>query len=214
MANGVETQQIRPGPCPPGGCPPATRIECISVDKVFDSCFQVEDHTRSIKITDFFPTPDVGDVVPCSLTPGQQITCEAISKTAVGGGFFTLILRVTIPVTLTNPGDPDDKVDRIFTFLKTVTLCCPEGTDVDCSESTLISCNCVVTSVADDSGNNQVTPVTPIGEVTVECDFQICLVIKCIARVQLLVPSFGFCVPAPCVTLPGACPPAPPLQCF
>jgi hypothetical protein len=29
---------------------------------------------------------------------------------------------------------------------------------------------------------------------------------KCIATVQLLVPSYGFCQPAPCITLPGVCP--------
>lgn len=207
-------QAIQPGPCPPEGCPPATRIECINIDKVYDSCFQLDEHTRTIIVSDFFPTPDVGALVPCSLTPGEQISCEVINKTPVDGGFFTVTLRIRVPVTLTNPEDPTDQADRIFTFVKTVTLCCPEGTGVDCSESTLISCNCVVIAVAENGNNTQAAPVTPIAAVTVECDFQICLVIKCIARVQLLVPSYGFCAPAPCVTLPGVCPPAPPPQCF
>ena len=43
-------QQIFPGICPPEGCPPPTRIECIAVDKVYDSCFQVHDITRTTTV--------------------------------------------------------------------------------------------------------------------------------------------------------------------
>jgi hypothetical protein len=54
--------------------------------------------------------------------------------------------------------------------------------------------------------------ITQVGTGTAEvtCDFQICLVMECILTVQLLVPSYGFCVPAPCTVLPGVCPPMPP----
>lgn len=215
MSDTVSTQQVPiiPGPCPPQGCPPATRIECILVDKVYDSCFQVEERSRSTEISTFSPAPSKGDVIPCTLTAGDNIACDLISKTAVGEGFFTLNLLFTVPLTLTNPKDPNDTVDRQFTFTKTVTLCSPDGTEVDCSESVLLFCSCVVTDVnnvySTDSPSSPPTRCT----LTVECDFQVCLVIKSIATVQLLVPSYGFCVPAPCITLPGVCPPAPPAQC-
>ncbi|MDN5346449.1 MAG: hypothetical protein PWP65_13 [Clostridia bacterium] len=199
--------QVTPGQCPPEGCPPPTRIECIVVDKVYDSCFQIEERTRDTVVTigtgGEWPTGTftVGQAVPCTLTPGSAISCTVVSKTPVSNGFFTLTLLVSVPLTLTNPNAPAETVDRVFTFTKVVTLCCPDGTTVDCTESTLILCNCVVTNVT-------------LTNVTVTCDFQVCLVIKCILTVQLLVPSYGFCVPAPCVTLPGVCPPLPPPQCF
>jgi len=208
MADEVDTKQaVTPGVCPPEGCPPPTRIECIVVDKVYDSCFQVEDRTRSTLITTGtgkeFPTGcfNVGQIVPCALQPSQKISCQLLNKVAVGDSFFNIHLLVTVPVRLTNPNAPSEFVDRDFTFTKIVTLCCPEGTEVDCGESTLLFCNCVITEVEECI-------------ITVTCDFQVCLVIKCALTVQLLVPSYGFCVPAPCVTLPGICPPAPPAQCF
>jgi hypothetical protein len=53
MAEEVHFQQIVPGQCPPEGCPPPTRIECIVVDKVYDSCFQLDDRSQNTIITEF-----------------------------------------------------------------------------------------------------------------------------------------------------------------
>jgi hypothetical protein len=192
--------QVTPGVCPPEGCPPPTRIECIVVNKVYDSCFQIHDFARDTTITDFTPdTFDEGDVIECS--QNGEITCSEISRVDAGGGFFTVTILVSVPVTLTNPNDPTETIERTFTFTKTATLCCPPGTTPDCSESSVIFCSCVITGVNS-------------GSITVTCTLQVCVVIKCILEVQLLVPSYGFCVPAPCITLPGVCPPTPPAQCF
>ncbi|HHX50921.1 MAG TPA: hypothetical protein GX711_05750 [Clostridia bacterium] len=213
MADDLKRQQVVPGECPPTGCPEPTRIECIVVDKVYDSCFQIEERTRATEIGNFSGPFDVGDTLSCALAAGEKISCMEVSRTAVGDGFFTITLLVTVPVTITNPNNPNQWVDREFTFTKTVTLCCPEGATPDCSESTLLFCSCVVTE--NNNGPSDFKPPPPQGsDIEVTCDFQICLVIKCILRVQLLVPSYGFCVPAPCVTLPGVCPPTPPAQCF
>lgn len=200
--------QIGPGPCPPEGCPPPTQIDCIVVDKVYDSCFQVDEKTRMTTVTTDaegqWPTGTftVGQVVSCSLTTGAEISCTELSRVPAEDGFVTVTILVSVPVTLTNPNDSEETVNRVFNFTKTATLCCPTGVEPDCSESTLMFCNCVIT---------QVDEVNETVEVT--CDFQVCLVMKCILTVQLLVPSFGFCVPAPCVILPGVCPPLPPTQC-
>jgi len=202
----VQQQQIQPGQCPPEGCPPFDRIECIVVDKVYDSCFQIDDRTREV-VTDsdeFGEGLVQGDPVQCALTEGAVIECDEISRTPIGDGFFTIVLSVRVPVTLTNP-ETDDEIERTFVFGKTVTLCCPEGVRVDCSESVLLACNCVVAETEE---------VDEVVQYTISCDIQVCLVVKCILTVQLLVPSYGFCVPAPCVTLPGVCPPVPPAQCF
>ena len=200
--------QVSPGPCPPEGCPPPTQIDCIVVDKVYDSCYQVDDRTRTSTVTigdgGQWPTGvfTVGQVVPCALTSGAEISCTELSRVPAEDGFVTVTMLISIPVTLTNPNDAEETTDRVFNFTKTATLCCPTGVEPDCSESTLMFCNCVITQV--DAINDTV-------EVT--CDFQVCLVIQCILTVQLLVPSYGFCVPAPCVVLPGVCPPSPPPQC-
>lgn len=198
--------QISPGVCPPEGCPPPTRIECIVVDKVYDSCFQIHDVSRDTNIstaTEFTTGSfEVGDVISCAV--GGPITCTEISRVSAGGGFFSITVLVSVPIILTNPNDATETVIRTFSFTKTATLCCPEGVSPDCSESNLLFCNCVVTQIT--------AGYAP--SITVNCTLQICIVIKCILRVQLLVPSYGFCVPAPCVTLPGVCPPAPPAQCF
>ncbi|GFN23729.1 MAG: hypothetical protein IMW96_08870 [Thermoanaerobacteraceae bacterium] len=202
----IQQQQIQPGPCPPEGCPPPTRIECIVVDKVYDSCFQVENRSRDTVVStgagNEWPTGTftVGQAVPCALTAGQSISCSVVNSTPGQDGFATLTLVVSVPLTLANPNAPAETVDRVFTFSKIVTLCAPEGVNVDCSESTLLFCNCVISAVAAD-------------QVTVTCDFEVCLVVKTVLTVQLLVPSYGFCVPAPCVVVPGICPPSPPAQC-
>ncbi|MDD2401524.1 MAG: hypothetical protein PHI90_03400 [Clostridia bacterium] len=204
----AKIEQITPGVCPPEGCPPPTRIECIVVDKVYDSCFQLHDVSRDTTVstaTEFTTgTFAVGDIIDCSLTAGASITCTEVSRVDAGGGFFTVTILVSVPVTLINPNDPTQDADRVFTFTKTATLCCPEGVTPDCSESTLIFCSCVVTNVTGGYSPS----------ITVTCTLQVCIVIKCILEVQLLVPSYGFCVPAPCITLPGVCPPTPPAQCF
>lgn len=207
MTDKAKIEQISPGVCPPEGCPPPTRIECIVVDKVYDSCFQIHDLTRDFTVTigtgGQFPTGPftVGQVVPCALGIAG-ITCTELSRTPVGDGFFTITLLVSVPMVLTNPNAPTETVTNTITFTKTVTLCCPEGVNPDCSESTLVICSCVVSAL------NGTTSIT------ISCNIQVCLVIKCILSVQLLVPSYGFCVPAPCITLPGVCPPTPPAQCF
>lgn len=198
----AKVNQVTPGVCPPEGCPPPTRIECIVVPKVYDSCFQINDLTRDTTITDFTNSFSEGDVITCA--QNGDFSCQEVSRTDVGGGFFTITVLVSIPVLLTNPKDPTETVERTFTFTKTATLCCPEGTEPDCSESSILFCSCVVTNVNNEYNNT----------LSVTCTLQVCIVLKCILEVQLLVPSYGFCVPAPCVTLPGVCPPTPPAQCF
>ncbi|MDK2820444.1 MAG: hypothetical protein PWP31_409 [Clostridia bacterium] len=202
-----QQQQIMPGKCPPEGCPPFDRIECIVVDKVYDSCFQIEDFSKEITTDEFTTGPlNVGDEILCGLDPDEPINCKVIKREPVDEtGFVTLTLLVEVFLRFVNPNEETEVVERKQTIIKTVTLCCPDGVDPDCSESTLVACNCAVIEVDDHDNPTRVT---------FQCDIQVCLVIKCILKVQLLVPSYGFCVPAPCVTIPGVCPPTPPEQCF
>jgi len=126
----------------------------------------------------------VGQVVPCELTPGLKISSTVISRFPAGDGLTTFTLDISVPLTLTNPNDETESTVRIFDFIKTVTLNCPEGVDPDTSESILIFCSSVITQVED-------------SYVEIACVFQVYLVIECISIVQLLVPSYGFYIPVP-----------------
>ena len=177
-------QQVTPGLCPPEGCPPFDRIECIVVEKVYDSCFQIDERSRDVVVdttTDWTTgTFAVGDIVGCSLTEGLGITCTEVSRVPTSEpGFFTVTLAISVPVTLTNPNEATETVDTVFTFTKNVTLCAPEGTSINCNESSLLLCNCMITAVNDET-------------VTVTCEIHACVVIKSTLVVQLLVPSYGF----------------------
>jgi len=200
---------VSPGECRKEKPPVLTGIECIAVDKVYDSCFQRE-NLPAVLACILVDTGNFtrGQIIPCNLD-AAIISCTAVERRPLENGFAELDLLFTIDnAFIQNPENPQETLPlNVAPFIKTVTLCCPEGTFIDCSESAIARCICTVSNIT--------TPESQPGlQVIVVCQIQLCLVIKCLARVQLLVPSYGFCVPAPCVTLPGVCPPVPPAQCF
>ncbi len=200
---------IQPGLCPINPetglpqCPPADRIECITVEKVYDSCYQVDNRNQSIETdVDFSADLAVGDLVDCALNIATGITCvESGPRVPVGDGYYNVTLVITIPLILTNPTDDTLTFDSSFVFAKQVRLCAPAGVNVSCDGSTIVGCNCVVTALVG-------------GIATISCDIQACIVIKSSLDVQLLVPSYGFCIPKQCAPISGVCPTAPPAQCF
>jgi hypothetical protein len=200
---------VSPGVCPEEKFPAPTGIECIVVDKVYDSCFQRENLPPVLACV-LVDTGDFmrGQIIPCNLDKAI-LSCTEVERRPLENGFAELDLLFNIDnAFIQNPENPEETLPlNVAPFIKTVTLCCPEGTFIDCSESTITRCICTVSSVT--------TPASQPGlQVIIVCQIQLCLVIKCLARVQLLVPSYGFCVPAPCVTLQGVCPTVPPAQCF
>ncbi|MBX5477309.1 MAG: hypothetical protein IRZ18_09345 [Clostridia bacterium] len=181
---------VVPGPCPPQGCPPATEIVCIETRKVYDFCFQTDRLNNLI-----IPLPDncpPGGISADVLT--GEATCQVTAFQPVDGtsGLANVSLIVIIPaiVQVVNAqGTILCQFETTITFTKTVTLCAPEGTSVDCR---MVAGNEAVVLV----GRN------------VHLSLTICLLIESTAQVKLLVPSFGFCVPSECVTLPS-----PPVEC-
>ncbi len=201
-------QAIQPGLCPINPetglpqCPPPDRIECITVEKVYDSCYQVDNRNQTI-VTNaaFLAGLDVGDLVNCALNTTLGITCvESGPRVPVGNGYFRVNLVITVPLTLTNPTDETLTFESSFVFARQVILCAPEGVSISCDQSTIVGCNCIVTAL-------------PGGAATVSCDIQTCIVITSTLDVQLLVPSYGLCMPQQCAPV-GVCPPVPPAQCF
>jgi hypothetical protein len=194
---------IVPGPCPPEGCPPPTEIDCIEVNKVYDFCFQTETRENIC-----FAIPSSCGTVPTGSTATATVTSvscttQSIAPITGSGGFanVTLLITVTESITITAPdGTTLCTFTGQFFFFKTVTLCAPTGVTIDCTAPATSVGPCVIIA----------------GEVC--CTVNICLLIESTALVKILVPTYGFCVPAPCVVSPSppfACPPSPlfPPQC-
>jgi hypothetical protein len=185
---------VFPGPCLTG-CPPATEIVCIETTKVYDFCYQVE---RKDNICFNLPeecNPSSGSVVTCEIT---DVACAEIDREPleIGGGFYnvTLLVTVTSEIIITYGGSQVCCFSTTFSFTKTITLCAPDDISVNCE---IPSYNCGPCFLAP---NRQVC-----------CTFTLCFLIQSYATVKLLVPSYGFCVPAECVKVspefPLECPP-------
>jgi hypothetical protein len=184
-----------PGSYPPGVCPSPTQIDCIEVTKVYDSCFQTEqfsnlcapipcdDHCREIAY-------ESGTTVTCTIS---QTSCTFVSSTPTGVDDFvnaTFAVSLTETITLTSTSGKECTLTVPVHFLKTVTLCGPAGTSQVCTVASAICGPCAIL------------------DTTVCCQLTVCLVFQSVATVQLLVPSFGFCLPTACTVM--GLPPCPP----
>lgn len=138
----AKVSQVQPGLCPPEGCPPPTRIECIKVDKLYDSCFQIDNIDRTITV--FFADLTPGEVIKCELICDP--VCSVIERTPLPDGLTKVMLKISIPLAQQSPNDDCVNCTRIIELFKTIALCAPEGTKIDCSETTVLSCICVVSS--------------------------------------------------------------------
>lgn len=190
---------IVPGKYDEGHCPHPTEIVCIETTKVYDFCFQVERRDNVCFALPECCHPAAGATVYCTI---NTVTCTEVSRTPLTiPGFFnvTVLLTVAATITIFNPGatTPTCDFDVSFSFTKTVTLCAPDGTTVDCKVPSFSCGPCILTP------SNQVC-----------CTFVLCVLIETEAEVKLLVPAYGFCVPAECVEVSPEFPECPPTDLF
>lgn len=195
MRDGVidRQDQIVPGPCDPEyGCPEPTEIVCIETLKVYDFCFQSERREACFDVPHACGKVQPTDRVECEVL---GVECREVSRTpdTENPGFadVTLLVTVTLKFRIFRDHTEVAEFEDSFSFLKTVLLCAPEGTEIQCESAGTRCGPCAVV-------NGQVC-----------CQVDVCLLIQSKAWVKLLVPSFGFCVPAPCVAAPTppTCPP-------
>jgi hypothetical protein len=191
--------QPTPGPCSSTGCPAPTEIDCIEVTKVYDSCFQTETFNNlctPIPTNCLTIAGEAGTVATCAITAQS---CSFVSAVSTGVDDFanvTFAFSLTETITLTNTAGQTCTFTVPVTFVKTVTLCAPSGTTQTCE---VAGTTCGPCALIDDQ---------------VCCQLVVCIVLQSVATVQLLVPSYGFCVPAPCAVLPILpCPPSFPTNC-
>jgi hypothetical protein len=160
---------IGPGLCQEEECPAPIRIECIAVDKVYDSCFQTENLPAvlaCIVVDQDSVTPDMA--IPCNIEDAV-ISCIEIERRPLNSGLFEVDLLFKVEnIKLQNPKNPQETLPlKVIPFVKTVTLCCPEGTMVDCSESRVNRCLCNIAEVKPVVSN-------PTVEIEVICQVQLC----------------------------------------
>jgi hypothetical protein len=194
--------QIVPGPCPESGCPAPTEIDCIQVNKVYDFCFEADTNSN---VCTRIPEECCELVTPTSTATGtvSSVSCSVVGTTAIldamgnptGFADVTLMVTVTVDYTITaSNGTVLCTFSGNFSFMKTIVLCAPAGTTVSCSVP-----------------STSVSPVAILHH-QVCSTVTICLLVSSVAMVNLLVPSYGFCTPAPCVVSPQppfSCPPSP-----
>ncbi len=217
---------LKPGLCPINPyterreCPPATEIDCLLVEKVYDQCWKEEDFVRRVLI----PTG-----------PGEA--CENVDTTRVTRVECQVVDVVCEVVDVGPPlGPPFGPNERIVTIEQTVTI------QVELWDDSVPVLLCSFTQTFADEFNQVVLYVPPAGllfgagggpfvfcEVTGFTCFlarefvpgeefdsllfriKICKIIEVTAFIKLMVPVYGFCVPRICEAAPQEielnCPP-------
>lgn len=174
-------------------------VVCIEANKVFDLCFQEHRAERLFTVSDINEQCPV--TVECEIDQ-QNITCREVSpRKKIDGkkNKFLICVAIEVPVRIRimnqNTGTCIQPINQRLVILKQVVLCAPEGTIIRCEVTG--NCCCFF-----DANNNQVN-----------CVFNFCIVIKSTATVNILVPTLGVCVPAPCQSVTTGCPPSIPNVC-
>ena len=173
-----------------------TEIDCLLVEKVFASCAQTVTTTQ---IVTPWMIPEDGACIPPGMTSGS-LPCSvdlSASSCVVGA---------------TTPSGNDSINNITFTISAVVDVTCPSGTIVPITLYTTTTA-----PLYNPAGTNpQCTilsgtcsaVVLPNGQLSI--NVTLCLLLQTVATVQLLIPTYGYCVPTPCeVAATGICPPSP-----
>lgn len=173
---------ISPGPFP-SNAPEPTQIDCIAVEKVYASCSQTVNATLTLAEDGCLPP------YSCTINLGaSSCTVGAITpSTTPDISNITFVITVVMEITC---GNNASFSKAVYTTV-TVPLYHPGGTTAKCQ---ILSGTCSVVALP----NHHISASATL-----------CLLLQTTAKVQLLVPTYGFCVPAPCdaPALPD-CPPS------
>ena len=163
---------------------------CILVEKVYDNCYQTDRATTSTALVEV----EQPELITCNVDP-DSITCVATvgDPVVIGSNCHNVTILVTVDGQLSVDGTPEDIT---YSLVKTVELCVPEGTLVDCQATVIGSCDHVLIDGATE------------GDYTAVASVPICVVIRSTASVQLNVVG-TFCTPKQCcdTAISGTCPP-------
>ncbi len=190
MADDVSVQQLD-----------QMEVVCIETFKVYDFCFQSERRENNC-----FPLEDFRvNASTCPIEPDEIVssTCEITNASCSemarsepdedGRAQVTLGITINATATIADAEGNTCFQEEEFAFTKTVVLCAPVGTQINCFIPSFSCGPCMLMGTQ------------------VCCTFDLCIVIQSLALVKLLVPSFGFCTPTVCEQVspgpPFVCPP-------
>lgn len=180
--------QVTPGPCPTTGCPSPSQIDCIVVQKVYASCVQTLTATGTFKV--FNCTSPITCMVDLDDSTCVVGAVSASSTDDINN--ITYVVNAVLELTCANNSMAQENIITTTT----IPLYNPVGTTPSCTILSA-SCTCVVTQQGDDC-------------LEIQCTVTLCVLAQTTATVQLLVPTYGFCDPGPCVVGPLLpCPPSP-----
>ena len=180
-----------------GECKGLREKVCVQVKKVYDSCMQQEQLDKiCVTVCDLMPVCDCDGAAP--FTP--PICFESCRSSGCAGtirnliidricdrpGFARVRCAVDIPIDIlfTDSCCREGIGHGIVTVNKDVILCIPEESIVPFTMESLVSAICVSGRFC---GNN-----------TFELTVCVTVILKVLAEVEMLIPSFGFCSVPPC----------------
>ncbi len=186
---------VVPGMCNPlYGCPPPTEVVCILTEKVYDECKKILVSEEKF-IFEADPDNPVKDVtcLGAELLDGPH--CEVIRPGRISIRFS---YRVSIRITLDD--NQEFNAYRDFNFSKSFSV--PRAGEqnllLQCSVPIIECLSCFV---------QKEKPDYDFLETTIICCVGMYLLVKLKAKVQLLIPSYGFCPEPPdCDDVLGECP--------
>lgn len=178
------------GPWEHSDFPKPTEIDCITVEKVYDSCIQTITTTQML-----------GDDVWCKECAVTSCTFDLDSSLCTVGTMtpstttdysdITFVIGAEYTVSCSNG---KSMTSTAYTTA-TVTLYNPMGTTPSC---TIISGTCSCVNLPND---------------TISCTITLCVLFQTTAVVQIMVPTYGFCTPPTCGQV-GPVLPCPPSSLF
>lgn len=163
---------------------------CIETTKIFDSCIkQVQEEGLQIVVTNQTPPnpQDPLEFVSCTSTgEPATITNLEIERFEDRPNFARVTCDVNIPVEVTyiDDNDIEGKGDSVITVSQDVILCVPQPSIVPFE---ITAFGGVVCPEGEYIGND-----------TFEVTACITVILKVVAKVDILVPSYGFCPIPPC----------------
>ncbi len=165
--------------------PAPTEITCISVEKVYDECI----HTQVEEILIEFETEEDNLEAQCAFVEVLEEKCQVIKE-----GFVKVTATLEVACKLNGLKESEE-----FTIAKTFRLprAGERGLEVDCK----ILPECLKCFVSDREEDEE-----EIFTVVTAC-VGILIILKLVAKVQLLIPAIGYCPEPPeCEKVEDICP--------
>ena len=167
-----------------------TEKVCIQVNKVFDSCLQQEPLTCETIILDGISTETTYTFIKLrNTTATGTLSNLTITRIPDRCNFARVQADVTIPVqvTLNDVTNTEITVPATFTVHKDVVLYVPDASIIPYEIEAVVGAMGISGSVA-------VSGTTVI----LTADICVSIILKVVAVVELLVPSYGYCEIPPC----------------